>query len=120
MRRILITGGTGQVGTELEAITWAEDVEVVRPTRSELDLSSVAAIRAYFASEKFDAVINPAAYTAVDKAESDCAGAFAVNATAAAALADATRQQDIPLIHVSTDYVFDGTKSGAYEIDDPI
>lgn len=120
MRRILITGGTGQVGTELAAITWPEDMEVIRPTRSELDLSSVAAIRAYFASERFDAVINPAAYTAVDKAENDCADAFAVNATAAAALADATRQQDIPLIHVSTDYVFDGVKSGAYEIDDPI
>lgn len=120
MRRILITGGTGQVGTELAAISWPEDVKIVHPTRSELDLSNIASIQAYFAAEPFSAVVNPAAYTAVDKAEGDCAGAFAVNAMAAAALADVTRQQGIPLIHVSTDYVFDGAKPEAYEIDDPI
>lgn len=118
--RILVTGGTGQVGTELASQKWPEHVELVIPSRQELDLESVGSIRAYLAGRRFDAVINPAAYTAVDKAEADCTTSFAVNALAPAALADATRELDIPLVHVSTDYVFNGSKVGSYGEDDPI
>lgn len=118
--RILVTGGTGQVGTELARQAWPDHVELILPSRQELDLASSEAVRAYVMAGRFDAVINPAAYTAVDKAEADCTTAFAVNAMAAAALADATRELNIPLVHVSTDYVFDGSKAEGYHEDDPI
>lgn len=118
--RILVTGGTGQVGTELACQDWPDHVELVLPGRHELDLASSEAVRAYVMAGRFDAVINPAAYTAVDKAEADCTTAFAVNAMAAAALADATREMNIPLVHVSTDYVFNGSKAEGYQTDDPI
>ncbi len=120
MTRILITGGTGQVGTELTRQAWPAETELVLPTRQELDLSDAMSVRAYVLDGGFDVVINPAAYTAVDKAESDCTVAFGVNAMAPAALADATRTLDIPLVHVSTDYVFDGSKDGPYDESDPI
>jgi dTDP-4-dehydrorhamnose reductase len=120
MTRILITGGTGQVGTELARQAWPAEIELVLPTRQELDLSDAMSVRAYVLDGGFDVVINPAAYTAVDKAESDCTVAFGVNALAPAALADATRTLGIPLVHVSTDYVFDGSKDGPYDESDPI
>lgn len=120
MKRILITGGTGQVGNELKRCPWPEDVEIVMPPRADLDLFDAEAIKAYILTGRFDAVINPAAYTAVDKAESDVIGAFKVNALAPAALAEATRESGIPLVHVSTDYVFDGTGQGAYDEDAPM
>ena len=123
MTRILVTGGEGQVGGELKRRAWPEGVEIVAPTRAELDLADAAAIGPYVADGDFDAVINPAAYTAVDKAESEVAQAFAINALAPAALADAARAADIPLVHVSTDYVFRGDASAPYETDaeiDPI
>lgn len=117
---ILVTGGAGQVGLALQRLAWPEDVRLHAPARAELDLADPAAIARYVAAGQFAAVINPAAYTAVDKAESDVVSAFAVNALAPAALADATRAAGIPLVHVSTDYVFDGRKAGAYEVDDPV
>lgn len=123
MTRILVTGGEGQVGGELKRRAWPEGVEIVAPTRAELDLADAAAIGTYVAAGGFDAVINPAAYTAVDKAESEVAQAFAINALAPAALADAARAAEIPLVHVSTDYVFRGDASAPYETDaeiDPI
>lgn len=120
MRQILITGGTGQVGTELAAIDWPEDVTPLFPGRDELNLADPASIRAYVGEREIAAVINPAAYTAVDKAETESSSAFSINAVGPAALADATRERGIPLIYVSTDYVFDGSKNAAYEVDDPI
>lgn len=118
--RILITGAIGQVGQELCLYPWPRGVEIVATTRDQLDLANTDAIEAFIANGSFDAVINPAAYTAVDKAESDLATAWRVNALAAAALAAATRKAGIPLLHVSTDYVFDGSKEGAYDEGDPI
>ncbi|MFC3695199.1 dTDP-4-dehydrorhamnose reductase [Chenggangzhangella methanolivorans] len=123
MRRILVTGGEGQVGGELVRRAWPDDVEITAPKRAELDLTDASAIGAYVAAGGFAAIVNPAAYTAVDKAESEVAQAFAVNALAPAALADAARAADIPLVHVSTDYVFRGDASAPYETDaeiDPI
>ncbi|MBB4104676.1 dTDP-4-dehydrorhamnose reductase [Allorhizobium borbori] len=118
--RILVTGVTGQVGSELCRLSWPEGVQLVAASRRELDLSKPALIEAYIAEGGFDAVINPAAYTAVDKAETDSATAWSVNALAPTAMAAATQKLGIPLLCVSTDYVFDGTKADAYCEDDPI
>ena len=119
-RAILITGADGQVGTELKRCRWPSDLEVVAVGRTELDLGDVEAISAMVASRKWAAVINAAAYTAVDKAESDSVTAWAINALAPAALASACAIADIPLIHISTDYVFSGDKSGARVVGDPV
>ncbi|OCP35058.1 dTDP-4-dehydrorhamnose reductase [Ensifer sp. LC163] len=119
-QRILVTGGTGQVGTELLRFTWPEDVQIVAPTRQELDLSDCDSIWRYISAGNFSAVINSGAYTAVDKAEREVLTAWKVNALAPAALASASKECDIPLVHVSTDYVFDGEKKSAYVEDDPV
>jgi dTDP-4-dehydrorhamnose reductase len=115
---VLVTGGSGQVGSALGRL--AAGVELVTPTRAELDLADSGAIAALVASRPWDAVVSAGAYTAVDKAESDVVAAWAVNALAPAALAAATAQAGIPLIHVSTDYVFDGSKPDFYVEDDPV
>jgi dTDP-4-dehydrorhamnose reductase len=120
MMKILVTGGTGQVGTELRRFPWPHDVEIVSPGRAGLDLNDPEAIKTYVADGSFSAVINPAAYTAVDKAESDVVGAWRVNALAAAALAEATKKAGIPLAQVSTDYVFDGSSRSPYRESDPV
>ena len=117
---ILITGGAGQVGLELKAVDWPKGVVLHAPTRAELDLSDAASVRAAFAATPFAAVINSGAHTAVDKAETEVAAAFAANAMGPAVLADATRAEGIPLIQVSTDYVFDGSKNGFYVETDPV
>lgn len=117
---ILITGGAGQVGIELLRAPWPAHVRLHAPTRVEMDLTDPDAIARAFAATPFAAVINPAAWTAVDKAEDEVAEAFAANAMGPALLADATRKAGIPLIHVSTDYVFDGSQPGAYDESDPV
>ena len=111
---ILVTGGTGQVGIELRR----RSAQVVAPARSDLDLDDPQAITAMVASRPWVAVINAAAYTAVDKAESEVAMAWRINAVAPAILAAETARRGIPLVQVSTDYVFSGAKSGEYLPDD--
>ncbi|MDG2520490.1 dTDP-4-dehydrorhamnose reductase [Caulobacter segnis] len=117
---ILITGGAGQVGLELQAADWPEGVILHAPTRAELDLSDPALVRAALAATPFAAVINSGAHTAVDKAETEVTAAFAANAMGPAVLADATREAGIALIQVSTDYVFDGFKDAPYVETDPV
>mgnify|MGYP000707550656 CR=1 FL=1 len=117
---ILVTGGAGQVGLELQRAAWPEGVVLHAPSRDELDLTSAASIQALFGKVPFAAVINSAAWTAVDKAETEVAGAFAANAGGPALLADVTRERDIPLVQVSTDYVFDGDKAEPYVESDPV
>ncbi|MBA2921130.1 dTDP-4-dehydrorhamnose reductase [Sphingomonas sp. MAH-20] len=120
MTPIFVTGGTGQVGTALRALGPRFGVEIVAPGRDALDLTSPASIEAAVASRDWGAVINGAAYTAVDKAESEPEAAYAVNAVAPERLALATAARGIRLLHVSTDYVFDGSKAGFYTEDDPV
>ena len=110
---LLVTGGSGQVGGAVAVLAKARGIAADAPDRSALDLGDVASINAY-PLEGITAIINCAAYTAVDKAESEPERAFAINATAAGILAACAAAHGIPLIHVSTDYVFDGRKSGAY------
>lgn len=116
---ILVTGGTGQVGTELLARAPA-DLEIVAPPRAELDLSDPASIERAFAARSYAAVINAGAYTAVDKAESDVVTAWKVNALAPAALAALTARASVPMVQVSTDYVYDGAKAEPYLESDPV
>jgi dTDP-4-dehydrorhamnose reductase len=120
MADILVTGGQGQVGLELARQDWPAHMRLHFPTRDELDIASEASVDAYFAGMKLAAVINTAAYTAVDKAESEAGLALLVNGQGPALLAAATLLAGIPLVHVSTDYVFDGAKSGLYDEDDPV
>ncbi len=117
---ILVTGGQGQMGIELAAFSWPDGVSIHAPPRAELDLTSADSVRAAFAEHRYAAVINAAAYTAVDRAESEIGAAFAANALGPALLAEATKEAGIPLVHVSTDYVFDGSKPDPYETDDAI
>ena len=112
--RLLLFGGTGQVGTELRGLASAQAVEVVAPVRSMLDLNDGDAIGRIIAAEPWSAVVNAAGYTNVDGAESEEAAAFALNATAAGCLAAETARYRIPLVHISTDYVFDGRKGAPY------
>lgn len=117
---ILITGGAGQVGLELARADWPSHVRLHLPTRDQLDLGDAEAVRAAFAATPFKAVINSGAYTAVDKAETEVAAAFAANAMGPAILAEVTRAAGIPLIQVSTDYVFDGSGERDYAETDPV
>ncbi|WP_342151363.1 dTDP-4-dehydrorhamnose reductase [Methylorubrum sp. SB2] len=117
---ILILGGAGQVGTELQAYPWPDGVRVHAPDRQNLDITDEAAIAAALDARAYAAVIVPAAYTAVDKAESEVAAAWRLNALAPAILAAETKRRGIPLVHVSTDYVFEGTGEGFYAPDAPV
>jgi len=115
--KILLTGSNGQVGFELQKKLSALG-EVIATDREELDLTDPNAIRQFIDQTKPDIIINPAAYTAVDKAESEPEIAHLINVSAPEVLASMAAELDIPLIHFSTDYVFDGLKKGAYvEID---
>lgn len=120
MRRVLVTGGHGQLGRELCRFTWPDGWEAVALGRDGLDLNDAAAITDLVASRPWAAVINAGAYTAVDGAEGDVVAAWRLNALAPAALAVATERAAVPLVHVSTDYVFDGSRSPerAWEVDD--
>ena len=111
--KILLTGKNGQVGFELQKKLGVLG-EVIAIDREELDLANPDAIRAFIEKKKPNIIINPAAYTAVDKAESEPDLAYQINATAPEVLAEKAAELDIPLIHFSTDYVFDGLKKGAY------
>src|SRR5499426_4844615 len=118
--RLLLLGGTGQIGTELRALPLPRGAEVVAPSRSALDLTDTRAIARTIASEPWSAVINAAAYTEVDRAESEEPVAFAVNAEAPSQLAAETGGRRIPLVHISTDYVFDGRKGAPYVEQDEV
>ena len=102
----LITGCKGQLGSELRSLIPADAVHAV--DLPEIDITDVASIARVFQEAKPSVVINAAAYTAVDKAESDEALAYAVNADGAGLLAQACADSQIPIIHVSTDFVFAG------------
>lgn len=115
--RTLLVGRSGQVGWELERCLGVAG-DLVALDRAELDLADLAAVRRTLHEIRPGLILNAAAFTDVEGAESDPAAAFAVNAAAVEALALAARDLDATLIHYSTDYVFDGTKSTPYTEDD--
>ena len=115
--KILLTGANGQVGWELTR-TLLPLGEVFAPNRLQADLSDLDGLRRTVQRIKPDVIINAAAYTAVDKAESEQDLAFLINAEAPGVLAEEAQKNGTLLIHYSTDYVFDGTKNQTYTEDD--
>jgi dTDP-4-dehydrorhamnose reductase len=115
---ILVTGGTGQIGSSIVRMAAGFGFSVYAPDRSSLDLGQPSSIERTLKDADYSSVINCAAYTAVDRAESDVETAFRINAEGPAILARETNRLGIPLIHVSTDYVFDGKKKSPYREDD--
>jgi dTDP-4-dehydrorhamnose reductase len=118
--RVLVLGGSGQLGTQLRTLALPQGVQLLAPTRTAVDLGDPAAIRRLIAAEPWSVVIDAAGYTNVDRAESEEHLAFAVNAQAAACLAEETGTRGIPLIYVSTDYVFNGGKGAPYRETDAV
>lgn len=116
MGTILVIGASGQLAQSLLEIA-PEKVSLAG--RAVIDLSDTGGLDAAIAAHAPSAVINAAAYTAVDKAESDAEAAFALNRDGPAGLARICAAGNIPLVHVSTDYVFDGSKDGVYWESDP-
>ena len=116
--KILLTGKNGQVGFELQKKLSVMG-DVIATDREDLDLADPDAIRAFIDQTKPDIIINTAAYTAVDKAESEPDLTYQINASAPEVLAAKAAELDIPLVHFSTDYVFDGLKQEAYVEIDP-
>lgn len=113
--QILVTGKQGQLGQSIQQIVSDyPQCNVTFVGRDALDLSNSDSIKAFFARNRFDAIINCAAYTAVDKAESEPELANQINHLAVKQLAEIAKQQDAILIHISTDYVFDGTNHQPY------
>ncbi|ABI61003.1 dTDP-4-dehydrorhamnose reductase [Granulibacter bethesdensis] len=116
---ILVTGGSGQVALALEEAAKARGVSVRRVGRPEFDFDRPDSIETVFREVSPSLVVNAAAYTAVDAAESDVAAAERANRDGPARLAELCAVAGIPLIHISTDYVFDGSKGAPYVETDP-
>ncbi len=110
--KVLITGVNGQVGNAL--MHQFTEYELIGLTRQDCDLTNLDQIRQVIDQHQPDLIINPAAYTKVDQAEDEPELAFQINRDAPKVMAEKAREYDIPLIHFSTDYVFDGEKEGPY------
>ncbi|WP_028535928.1 dTDP-4-dehydrorhamnose reductase [Paludibacterium yongneupense] len=118
MPRLMVTGANGQVGFEL-ARALAPLGDVVSLTRRDCELTDEVALRRCLDEVRPDVIVNPAAWTAVDRAESDPATTFMVNAELPARLAEEASRRGVLLVHYSTDYVFDGSLDRPYREDDP-
>lgn len=117
MKRILLVGKNGQIGWELQR-TLMTLGEIVAVDRETMDLCDPDAIRHVIREYKPDVIVNAAGYTAVDRAESDAAVAMQVNGTAPGVMAEEAKRLGVAMVHYSTDYVFDGTKSSPYTEED--
>jgi dTDP-4-dehydrorhamnose reductase len=120
LRPIVVFGSEGQVGQELMGRTAPPGYALVRLPRSHVDITDGAAVRAALRQYRSAVLVNCAAYTAVDRAESEPEGAFATNEEGARHIATAASELNLPLIHLSTDYVFDGGKTTPYVEDDAV
>ncbi len=117
--RLLVFGKSGQVSSSLQALANQTNLDLVSIGSSSVNISDLGAVKDAIQSAKPDIVVNPAAYTAVDKAEEQPDLANLVNCTGAGNVAEAASNLDIPVIHLSTDYVFDGEKDSPYTEQDP-
>lgn len=120
MTRILLFGAGGQLGRETVALAGERGIDLVALGHADLDISDPVAVARALEAVRPNAVINAAAYTAVDKAESEPDLAALINAFAPGLIAERCARYRTALVHVSTDYVFDGTKRGAYVEADPV
>jgi dTDP-4-dehydrorhamnose reductase len=118
--KILVLGAGGQVGREVCRAAWPSSCTLVPLDRKALDITEGAVVGAMLKKQRADLAINLAAYTAVDRAESEPDAAWAVNCAGAALVAAACEESATPLVHLSTDYVFDGCKQGAYREEDAV
>jgi dTDP-4-dehydrorhamnose reductase len=118
--RILLFGANGQLGSEIMALAGERGIEVEGLTRRDLDITDAVGVARAIEAGRPDVVVNAAAYTAVDQAEKEPDIAGAVNGRALGFMAATCAANGIPLIHLSTDYVFDGTKTSAYVETDPV
>lgn len=118
--RVVVTGRTGQVATALQELGPVQGITVVPLGRPDFDLSIPDSVARALDAARPDVVISAAAYTAVDQAESEPEKAFAVNAQGAAAVARAAVRRGVPIVHLSTDYVFDGQLERPYREDDSV
>ncbi len=118
MLNILVTGANGQLGSEIREISQKSDLSFFFTDFEELDISDKKAIESFVKTNKIDTIINCAAYTAVDKAEEDELKADKINHLAVKYLAQIAKDRGVKLIHVSTDYVFDGKNYKPYVEDD--
>ena len=117
--KVLITGKGGQLAWELEQLA-PKNVQLLSCSAQDLDITDVNQVNSTIEQFQPDVIINAAAYTAVDKAETDTETAYAVNDLGSEYLALACKKVSAKLIHVSTDFVFDGTKTTPYQTDDPV
>jgi len=120
MNQILVSGANGQVGYELVKLGPRYDFEILGCDRSNFDITSTESIFSALENNKPDLIINAAAYTNVDKAEMNSEAAYLSNQHGVFNLANACVKLNIPLFHISTDYVFDGTKDNPYIETDPV
>lgn len=114
--RVLIAGAGGQLGRALQA-TAPAGMDLVAPDEAAFDIASDAMVAAAMAEHRPDVLINAAAYTAVDRAEQEADAAHAINAVAAGRLAEAARDGEARMVHVSTDFIFDGRRATPYPVD---
>ena len=118
--RLAVTGRAGQVTTALQEYAPVAGIDVVAVGRPELDLAEAHSVWTALSAARPDVIVSAAAYTAVDKAERDAAAAQAINADGARLVAEAAARLGVPVIHLSTDYVYDGTKPTPYVESDPV
>jgi dTDP-4-dehydrorhamnose reductase len=116
----MVFGAGGQVGRHLIEVATTAGRDMVGLSHSEADVCDVDAVAAAIAEHGPSSIVNAAAYTAVDNAESEVDRAFEVNRDGAAVVAEAAAKANVPLIHISTDYVFDGSSRTPYTEDDPV
>ena len=120
-KTILVTGANGQLGSEMQVITIAyPNYNFLFVTKDKLAIDDEEAVKQYFLYHKIDYCVNCAAYTAVDKAETEVEKALLINGTAVGNLAAICKLNNTQFIHVSTDYVFDGTATSPYKEDNPV
>jgi len=118
MSNILVTGSKGQLGSELQELSSEYEYNFFFTDRDSLDITDKESISVFVKNNSIDTIINAAAYTAVDKAEDDEVNADKVNHLATKYLAEIAKEQNIKLVHVSTDYVFDGKNYKPYNEED--
>ena len=119
MKTVLVTGANGQLGLAIQAATTDfPELKFVFAGKAELDITNEKEIAAFFENNQLEYCINAAAYTDVDKAEEEPQAAYSLNETAPRLLAEACKKHGVFLVHISTDYVFDGTKGTAYTTED--
>jgi dTDP-4-dehydrorhamnose reductase len=119
MKRVLVTGANGQLGQAIQAAAANyPELSFIFEGKETLDVTNEEEVSGFFAKHKIDVCINAAAYTNVDKAENDKEAAYLLNETGPRLLAAACKEHNAFLIHISTDYVFDGTKGSAYTVYD--